>query len=253
MLYLNLKFVPKIRHIMVLEMIYQRLLDLSKASALHDHVGLALLSFTFIVITLYHTLHQVRVYHHKFHKKRMYLYFHIFTGLTEAIRYRIREIFEGHSDFLPDSADILCCFIWSWTSLELVKTLRRGDPRTTRPPYQAGACLRPVVTLISFALGVPCLYKVSVYSLDSFIYARLGIFFFSYTPYIRCYTASQIYAISIPLSAALSIHNSRVPGASLVFIFATAYIAKLNEWVTQQSRKMRQWVHIFKYSPIGSH
>ncbi|KAJ5757329.1 uncharacterized protein N7511_006023 [Penicillium nucicola] len=216
------------------------LLELPRIAALKDHLGPVSFSISFLAIVLYHTQHQISIYHRKFHKKKIYLYIHVFTGLTGAVRYRLNAIFQRDADLLPDALDVLFCLIWSWTSFELVKTLRRGDPRTTRPPYQAGACLRPVVTLISFFCGIPSLYKVAVYALDSFVYARLAIFFFSYTPYIRTYSASQIYAISIPLVAALSVHNSRVPGASLVFIFATAYIAKLNEWVTKQSQAMRQ-------------
>lgn len=189
---------------------------------------------------LYHTRHEVPIYQQKFYKKKIYLYFHVFTGTTEVCRYRLRETFEGHSDIPPSPLDILCCFIWSWTSFELLKTLRRGDPRTTRPPYQAGAILRPAACLASYLLRIPSQYRVSIFALDSFIYARLAIFFFSYTPYIQSYRSSTIYAISIPLAATLSIHQSQVPGASLVFVLVAAYITRLNEWVTRQSRLLRE-------------
>lgn len=193
----------------------------------------------FFSIFLYHTRHEIPIYQRKFHKRKIFLYLHVVTGATETFRYRLNELQHGHSDILPDAFGVLSCFIWAFTSLELVKTLRRGDPRITRPPYQAGAVLRPVVSLISYLFEIPALHRLSISALDSFIYARLAIFFFTYTPYIRTYSRSAIYAISIPLAATLSIHESRVPGASILYILAVAYIARLNEWVTHQSRFIR--------------
>ncbi|KAJ5305346.1 uncharacterized protein N7443_005006 [Penicillium atrosanguineum] len=223
-----------------LTMKYQlNVFNLSRPPGAHEPMNIVLLIFGFIFIIIYNTRHEVPIYQRKFHKKKIYLYVHIFTGLTEAILYRLRETFQGRSDLLPHATDVLSCFIWGWTSLELVKTLRRGDPRTTRPPYQAAAVLRPMISLISYLFSIPSLHRLSISALDSFFYARLAITFFSYTPYIRSYRGSTIYAISIPLAAALSIHESRVPGASLVFIFATAYIKGLNGWVTHQSHYLR--------------
>ncbi|KAJ5698124.1 hypothetical protein N7462_000129 [Penicillium macrosclerotiorum] len=200
---------------------------------------LILFASAFACIFLYHTRHQVPIYHRKFHKNKIYLYVHVIIGILEAFRYRLYVVFQGHNEVLPQAGDILACFVWSWTSFQLVKTLRRGDPRTTRPPYQAGACLRPLASLISYLFSIPCLHRVSIGALDSFIYARLAIFFFYYTPYIRSFSSSTIYAISIPLAATLSIHQSRVPGASLVYILMVTYITRLNEWVTEKSRTLR--------------
>lgn len=204
-----------------------------------DQIQFLLFVSGFLCIGLYHTQHQIPIYHRKFHKSKFYLYIHIFTGLTETFRYRIRMLSQDSTMILPEFLDVLSCFIWSWTSLALVKTLRRGHPQTTRPPYQAAACLRPVVSLISYLYDVPSLHKVSISTLDSFLYARLAIFFFSYTPYIRV-SYGTIYAISIPLAATLSVHESRVPGASLVFVIAVAYVAGLNRWVTEKSRSLRE-------------
>ncbi|KAJ5653384.1 hypothetical protein N7490_000387 [Penicillium lividum] len=194
--------------------------------------------FGFFSILLYHTRHQVPIYYRKFHKKKVFLYVHLLTGLTEAFRYRILA-FKGDPNPLPTFMDVLSCFIWSWSSLELVKTLRRGDPRTTRPPYQAGALLRPVVSLIAY-FGIPSLHRLSISALDSFLYARLGIFFFTYTGFSKSLSPSGIYAVSIPLAAFLSIHEGGVPGASLAFVLAVALVMKVNEWVTHQSRCLRE-------------
>ena len=194
---------------------------------------------SFFMIFLYHTRHEIPIYQRKFHKRKIFLYLHVLTGVTETFRYRLNELIHGPSDILPDAIGVLSCFLWGFTSLELVKTLRRGDPRTTRPPYQAGAVLRPVVSLISYIFEIPALHRLSISALDSFLYARLAIFFFMHTPYIRSYSRSAIYAISIPLAATLSIHESRVPGASILYILAVSYITRLNEWVTHESRHLR--------------
>lgn len=200
--------------------------------------------FVILAIVMYHTRHQFFGYHRKFHKRRAYLYLHVFTSLTEVFRYRLREVTsEGPIDILPDAFGVLSAFVWAWTSLELVKTLRRGDPQTTRPPYQAGACLRPVISLASYLFGIPCLHKVSISALDSFIWARVGIFFLTYSPYMKSPSSKTAYAIAIPLSAVIAIHESRVPGASTVYIIAMACVAGLNKWVTQKSRSLREYAN----------
>ncbi|KAJ5925322.1 hypothetical protein N7454_007961 [Penicillium verhagenii] len=192
--------------------------------------------FVYLAIILYHTRHQIRIYSKTFSKHRAALILHIITGITELSRYHFTKTRLGHDNILPELIDVTSCIVWGCTSVVLVKTLRRGDPITTRPPYQAGAILRPVLSITSYLHKLPALHRVSVYALDSFLYARLGIFFFTYTPYLRGYSSSAVYSISIPLAAALAIHESRVPGASFVFILAMAGVAKLNEWVTHRSR-----------------
>ncbi|KAJ5490222.1 hypothetical protein N7453_011047 [Penicillium expansum] len=195
--------------------------------------------FAYLVILLYHTRRQVRIYSTKFSKNKACLFIHIGTGITELTRYHISKARLANDNILPEVIDVLSCFIWSCTSLVLVKTLRRGDPRTTRPPYQTAALLRPLISTISYLLQLPNLHRVSISALDSFLYARLAIFFFAYTPYLHGYSSSTIYSLAIPLAAAFSIHESRVCGASLVFILAMAYVAKLNEWVTHRSRTLQ--------------
>ncbi|KAJ5185646.1 hypothetical protein N7491_006484 [Penicillium cf. griseofulvum] len=192
--------------------------------------------FAYLAIILYHSRRHVPGYSAKFSKNKACLYLHIGTGIMEWARYHVTKAWLGHDDILPEPIDVLSCFIWSWTSVVLVKTLRRGDPLTTRPPYQAGAILRPLVSITSYLLQIPSLHKVSISALDAFLYARLAIFFFAYTPYLRGHSDSTIYSLAIPFAAAFSIHESRVRGASLAFILVVAYVGKLNEWVTHRTR-----------------
>ncbi|KAJ5158872.1 uncharacterized protein N7500_008523 [Penicillium coprophilum] len=193
----------------------------------------------YLIILLYHTRRHVRVYSSKFSKNKTCLYIHISTGIIESARYHITKARHGNDDLLPGIMDVISCLIWSWSSVILVKTLRRGDPLTTRPPYQVAAFMRPVVCITSYFLKSPSLHRVSISALDSFVYARLAIFFLIYTPYLPGYSYSTIYSFSIPLAALFSVYSSRVRGASLLFFLFTAYVAKLNKWVTQRSRALQ--------------
>ncbi|PWY83566.1 hypothetical protein BO70DRAFT_290691 [Aspergillus heteromorphus CBS 117.55] len=191
-------------------------------------------------VVIYHTQKHAPVYHTKFHKSTLCLPIHITTGLMESFRYQIRAATSDQKDILPNELDVISSFIWSWTSFVLVKSLRRGHPSTTRPPYQTAAVLRPVISLASYVFEIPGFYKLSIRALDSFGYARLAIFLLTHTPYLEKVTSSDIYALAIPVASLLSIHGSRVPGATLAFGVITAYVAKLNRWVTRRSREMKE-------------
>ncbi|KAJ5383075.1 hypothetical protein N7517_000986 [Penicillium concentricum] len=193
-------------------------------------------ALVYLTIILYHTRRHVRIYSSKFSIQKACLFIHIGTGIMESSRYHISKARLGNDDIIPTALDVLSCLIWTWSSVVLVKTLRRGDPLTTRPPYQTGAFVRPLICIASYLFELPILHRVSISALDSFVYARLAIFFFIYTPYLRGHSYSTIYSISIPLAAVFSIHQSGVRGASLAFVLLTAYVAKLNEWVTHRSR-----------------
>ncbi|PYH40101.1 uncharacterized protein BP01DRAFT_378109 [Aspergillus saccharolyticus JOP 1030-1] len=133
-------------------------------------------------------------YHTQYHAPS----YHVFAD-------RIRRVHLGPDRFLPSPLDVLSCLVWSVTT---------------------GAVLRPVVCVLTYLLQDPDFHRLSIYALDSFVYARAFIFFFCYTPFLRDVRGETIYALAIPLSAAFSIHESRVPGASLGF------------WVSQRSQIM---------------
>ncbi|RAH46249.1 uncharacterized protein BO95DRAFT_463303 [Aspergillus brunneoviolaceus CBS 621.78] len=208
-----------------------------------DPETLALLNriVVYTAVILYHTIWNAPVYHIKFAKNTTCLSLHIATGLLEYFRYWLGKAQTPHSQtILPDALDVLSSLIWSGTSFVLLRTLRRGDPRTTRPPYQAAACLRPLATIAAYAFRIPSLHTLSIYALEGFIWTRLAIFYFSRTPYLRGTAKdSTVYAISVPLAAVFSVHQSQVPGATMGFVLAMAYIRQLNEWVTLRSKCLR--------------
>ncbi|PYH82630.1 hypothetical protein BO82DRAFT_353597 [Aspergillus uvarum CBS 121591] len=150
-----------------------------------EQIDLLQHTLLYLVIIFYHSQYHAPSYHVKFSKHKLVLSLHIGTGLFEVFEYRLRRVQLAHDRILPSELDVVSCLVWSATSLQLVKTLRRGDPQTTRPPYQAGAILRPVVCVLAYLLQSPDLHRLSIYALDSFVYARVFIFFFHYTPYLR--------------------------------------------------------------------
>lgn len=198
-----------------------------------------------IYIVLYSAIfgfHERRViptYNRKFRKSKSYqLPVHIATGLFEITRYQLRVALHGETVF-PHFGDLLVCLIWAWSSLGLVRSLQRGDPLTTRPAYQAGTVLRPLVSLAAFILQSPSLYRVCAKAINSFLYARLGIFIVDQSGYMREHSQAAVYAICIPLSAVLGIYEGNYPGAVPVYVASVFAVAWLNRRVSQELRKQR--------------
>ncbi|PFH59416.1 hypothetical protein XA68_12418 [Ophiocordyceps unilateralis] len=181
----------------------------------------------------FHTRRTVATYNGKFRKSTSYaLPVHIATGLFEIFRYQIRAALYGEDVVTATSGDVIVCFIWAWTSLALVRSLRRGDPSTTRPAYQAGTLLRPVAAIAAYALQSPALYRVCAKAINSFVYARVGIFIMHKSGFLRRHQDSSVYAVCIPVSAILSIHEGRVTGAVPLYLAAMFAVGWLNHWVS---------------------
>ncbi|RDA87736.1 hypothetical protein CP532_1794 [Ophiocordyceps camponoti-leonardi (nom. inval.)] len=181
----------------------------------------------------FHTRRTVATYNGKFRKSTSYaLPVHIATGLFEIFRYQIRAALYGEDVVTAKGGDVIVCFIWAWTSLALVRSLRRGDPSTTRPAYQAGTLLRPVAAVAAYALQSPALYRVCAKAINSFVYARVGIFIMHKSGFLRRHQDSAVYAVCIPVSAILSIHEGRVAGAVPLYLAAMFGVGWLNHWVS---------------------
>ncbi|KJZ79559.1 hypothetical protein HIM_01028 [Hirsutella minnesotensis 3608] len=187
----------------------------------------------------FHGRRAIPGYNQKFRKTKNYhLPLHIATGIFEISRYQIRVAMHGET-VVPYAADIFICLVWSWTSLSLVRSLQRGDPSTTRPAYQAGIILRPLACIGAYLFGSHLLYRVCAKALNSFLYARLGIFIADRTGFLRYHSGSVAYAICIPLSAVLGIHEGNVPGTVPLYVGFAFGIAYLNRWVSLGLREQR--------------
>lgn len=188
----------------------------------------------------FHERRVVPAYNRKFRKSKAYhLPIHIVTGLFEITRYQLRVVLHGET-VCPQLGDVAVCLVWAWSSLELVRSLQRGDPLTTRPAYQAGTVLRPVASLAAYALQSPSLYRVCAKAINSFLYARLGIFVVDKSGYMREHSNAAVYAICIPLSAVLGIYEGNYTGAVPVYVASVLAVAALNRWVSRGLREQRE-------------
>ncbi|KAM4063903.1 hypothetical protein HRG_006994 [Hirsutella rhossiliensis] len=187
----------------------------------------------------FHERRAIPTYNRKFRKSKSYhLPVHIVTGLFEITRYQLRVAVHGET-VAPGPVDVLVCLVWAWSSLELVRSLQRGDPLTTRPAYQAGTVLRPLASLAAYALQSPPLYRVCAKAINSFLYARLGIFIVDKSGFMREHSNAAVYAICIPLSAVLGIYEGGYPGAVPVYVASVLAVAWLNRWVSRGLREQR--------------
>ncbi|PHH80941.1 hypothetical protein CDD80_5151 [Ophiocordyceps camponoti-rufipedis] len=212
----------------------------SLASLLWNRPFLELIGYTILYSSVFgfHTRRTVSTYNRKFQKSTSYaLPVHIATGLFEIFRYQLRASLYGEDNVTAAGGDVIVCLIWAWSSLALVRSLRRGDPSTTRPAYQAGTLLRPVAALAAYLLQSPAMYRVCAKAINSFIYARVGIFIMHKSGFLRKHQDSAVYAICIPVSAILAIHEGRVPGAVPLYIAAMFAVGWLNNWVSSAIRE----------------
>ncbi|PHH93091.1 hypothetical protein CDD83_943 [Cordyceps sp. RAO-2017] len=176
------------------------------------------------------------VYNQKFKKTSGYhLPLHIVTGLTEITRYQLRAAkYDGQ--VLPNTFDIGLCFIWAWFGLLLTRSLRRGDPSTTRPTYQAAAIFRPVATVLAYFLQSVPLYRAGAKLINSFIYARSGVFIVHQSGIMRKHSYASVYALCIPISAVVAIYEADVTGAVAVYVALVMAVAQLNHHVSLRLR-----------------
>ncbi|KJZ72784.1 hypothetical protein HIM_07859 [Hirsutella minnesotensis 3608] len=176
------------------------------------------------------------IYNQKFKKTSSYhLPVHIVTGLTEITRYQIRAAkHDGH--VLPNAFDIALCLTWAYFGLLLTRSLRRGDPSTTRPTYQAAAIFRPVATILAYVLGNEALYRAGSKLINSFIYARAGVFVVNTSGIMRKHSYASVYAVAIPISAVVAIHEANVTGAVGVYVALIMAVAQLNYYVSLRLR-----------------
>lgn len=174
------------------------------------------------------------VYNQKFKKTSNYhLPLHIVSGLTEITRYQIRAA-KHDGNVLPNSFDVCLTLVWAWFGLLLTRSLRRGDPSTTRPTYQAAAIFRPAATVLAFLLQDVAIYRAGVKLVNSFIYARMGVFILLQSGILRKHSYASVYAVAIPISAVIAIHEAGVTGAVAVYVALVLGVSALNHHVSMR-------------------
>jgi len=108
----------------------------------------------------------------------------------------------------------------------------------TGPSYQAGAFLRPALTLAAWACARPELHRASIKALNAFGYARLLIHFLGPLVKTRNEDTAQgkhKYNMSILLSALLAVSESGFQYAVPFYVLMVVLIAWLNRCLQRRS------------------
>ena len=193
------------------------------------YASLALVSITLGAIYHQHSQYSIPLY--KAHMRPI-LILHIVSGLTELLGLYIRPLLHTH-DKIPDSIDLTLCLAQSGTNMALVKRMARGQWKMTRPSYQAGALLRPVLTILGMIYQRSDLHTSSLQILHAFIYTRYLIYLWSKTGLLDKH--SDIYMMAVFCAAILAMMDTPFPAVlSKAYILCVAGISLLNHWTSQQ-------------------
>jgi hypothetical protein len=166
---------------------------------------------------------------------RPVLALHIFSGLIELLGLHLRPLLL-RSEKIPDLLDLILCFAQSGTNMALVKNMSRGQWRMTRPSYQAGAILRPVLTISAIVYQRADLHTSSLQIIHAFIYTRCLIYI--------CWKAdllekhSDMYMMAVFAAAILAMADTPCPAIlSKAYVLCVAGISLLNHWASHQIKE----------------
>lgn len=155
------------------------------------------------------------------------LLLHVISGSCEVAFYHLRLL---AGPVTPTRLDVLLCLVQSLTNLILAKPLRRGRPRMTRPCYQAGAVIRPAITLAAYALGNPNLHRSSIKILNGFVYTRVLIWLVKRLDLVQAY--QDAYNLSVFGAALLAISESPINYGPHIYVCTVALVALLNQSIS---------------------
>lgn len=195
---------------------------------------LAVLGLVYSSVLSVHTRLSAPQYN-KFFKKTssVPLVLHIASGLWEVSSYHLQALAEP---VLPARRDVLLCLIQSSTTLILAKPLRRGHARMTRPCYQAGAVLRPVITCIAYIAGSSDLHRSSVKILNGFVYTRILIWLLKRFRLVPSH--QDMYNIGVFGAALIAISESSIRYGLHIYVCVAVSIALLNDRVSAKLRRL---------------
>jgi len=158
---------------------------------------------------------------------------HIIAGLSEVLLYHIMNCID--ETVMPTKMALLLCYLQSATNMMLVKYLRRGVPAITRPSYQAGAILRPLLSTAAYLLQDAEMHRSSVKIINAFIYTRAIVWLLQHTGIQKRYRVQ--YAIAVPSAAIVSMFEGGVSTSAsriIAYLSYMALIAITSRHVTKQ-------------------
>lgn len=166
---------------------------------------------------------------------RPVLLLHISVGLIELLGLYIQPMFLRH-ERTPNLLDLVLCLAQSGTNMALVKPMARGQWRMTRPSYQAGAIMRPVLTISAIVLQRPELHTASLQIIHAFIYTRCLIYIWWKAKLLDKH--SDTYMVAVFSAALLAMADTACPSTlSKTYILCVAGVSSLNHWTSRQMAK----------------
>ncbi|KAK5030038.1 hypothetical protein LTR13_008350 [Exophiala sideris] len=122
--------------------------------------------------------------------------------------------------------------------LVLVKNLRKGYSVLTRPTYQAGSILRPLVMIYAYHTGNRVDYHDALVPIHAFGYTRVMFFLYGSigptTNFRKNVNSKYIYLIAVFGGAVVAVGHCSRPLAVPVYLMMVHAVGKLNFWTRVQ-------------------
>ncbi|KAL2783980.1 hypothetical protein BJX66DRAFT_330280 [Aspergillus keveii] len=185
----------------------------------------------YAVFLLYHALNKGRVYR----PRHQALFWHILSGALEVV------LFYGNSKC--SIVAVTACCVHSVTSLALVKYLPNGYPPHTRPAYQAGSILRPLLVIRAYCSQSPVDYHSSMMPLHGFVYTRALIFLLGTMgpsrDFIKNVNSPFVYAESVLGAALISVGHCQGSWPVPTYLILMNLLGKISLWAGEQHEDCR--------------
>ncbi|KAK8853273.1 hypothetical protein IAR55_003977 [Kwoniella newhampshirensis] len=170
---------------------------------------------------IYHSINR------KSYRRHWAISYHAAAGVGELGLYYL--------GFEMSMGGLSLCLIQSGTNLILSKRLMKGVPSLTRPAYQAGAILRPVMSLYAYNTRCPRDYHDSIAPLHAFVYARLLLLVYSSISPSPSFedniNSKQVYNLAICASALVAVgQTTRGVSAVTIYLMLVLVVGKLSLW-----------------------
>ncbi|KAG8905201.1 hypothetical protein FRB99_000470 [Tulasnella sp. 403] len=189
------------------------------------HLLMAFLAYA--VIMSYHTRRAIWSYRGGASRSRLILAAHVLAGVYEISHWYIGSLSAPPK---PTASDLFACLVHSATNLMLTKSLRRGQPKFTRPSYQAGAILRIAPALLAWKNQDPLLHETAVKLLHAFAFTRVLIYVAGIIGLFKSY--AEVYSFGVFVGAVLAFLNCPQPQFANVYIVTVFLVVLVNQWTT---------------------
>lgn len=191
--------------------------------------------FAYATVFSLHTRHSLPMYLHTFAKpNRIPITLHFSAGLIEVFKYQTLVI---RGPVYPSVWDLFLCLCHSLSSIQLNKTLRRGNI-TTRPTYQIVALWRLYLSTAAWTTQDAHLHWASVRMIDSFLYTRAIVFLAYVAHFDRRFSGGDLYGNGVFFAGLLSVWEIDLTCGLPLFLLLVAGQMWLIDFVSRNFRQV---------------